>query len=95
MNRHVGIMNGNDMYRDLTDHEHMALAATLRAGEAKARVAEDQLEEIYDDLGEAAMAESDMSKFLSGDAAVRDAYNAMRSERNMADELHELAYEAR
>jgi hypothetical protein len=93
------VYNGNPLYRDLTDHEHLALTATLQAGFAKARVAEDLLDEIYDELGEAAMAETDMTKFTADDAAVRDAYNAMRSERNMADELHELAtelvYEAR
>jgi hypothetical protein len=91
VDRHTGIMNGNDLYRELTDHEHMALATALRAGEAKARVAEDQLEEIYDDLGESAM----VMMTAETDAKARDAYNAMRSERLLADELHELAYEAR
>lgn len=91
MNRHTGIMNGNDLYRELTDHEHMALATTLRAGEAKARVAEDQLEEVYDDLGESAM----VMMTPETDAKARDAYNAMRSVRLLGDELHELAYEAR
>lgn len=87
----ITVYNGPEMYRDLTDHEHMALAATLRAGEAQARVAEDVLEKKYDDLGESAM----VMMTPETDAAARAAYNAMRSERLMADELHELAYEAR
>ncbi len=91
MNRHVGIMDGNDLYRRLTDNERLALKATLLAGEAKARVAEDELDKTYDDLGEAAM----LMMTAETDAAARAAYNAMRSERNMADELHELAHAVR